>query len=53
MFGDIGHGGVLLALAIWFVRDSSTKKLLPDVHSMRYLILLMGMFAFYSGWIYN
>jgi V-type H+-transporting ATPase subunit a len=53
MFGDIGHGGVVLAFAIWLVYSKSAKQILPDVHSMRYLLLLMGIFAFYSGWIYN
>lgn len=53
MFGDIGHGGAVLALAIWLVKDPNSKKLLPEVYSIRYLVLLMGMFGFYSGWIYN
>ena len=53
MFGDIGHGGLLLAFGIWLVKDSNSKKILGDVYSIRYLILMMGSFAFYCGWIYN
>lgn len=53
MFGDIGHGGVLLCFAIWLVMGKTAKKMLPDVHAIRYLLLLMGIFSFYSGWIYN
>lgn len=53
MFGDIGHGGVLLAFGIWLIRDPNAKKILGDVYSIRYLVLMMGSFAFYSGWIYN
>lgn len=53
MFGDIGHGGVVLAFAIWMLKDSNSKRLLPDVYSIRYLVLMMGSFAFFSGWIYN
>ena len=53
MFGDIGHGGLLLALGIWLVRDPNSKKILGDVYDIRYLVLMMGSFAFYSGWIYN
>ena len=53
MFGDIGHGGAVLALAIWLIRDPNSKKMFPDIYNIRYLVLLMGAFAFYSGWIYN
>jgi vacuolar-type H+-ATPase subunit I/STV1 len=53
MFGDIGHGGAVLAFSIWLLKDSRAKQLLPDVYAVRYLLLLMGIFAFYSGWIYN
>jgi V-type H+-transporting ATPase subunit a len=53
MFGDIGHGGLLLALGIWLVKDANSKKILGDVYGIRYLVLMMGSFAFYSGWIYN
>lgn len=53
MFGDIGHGGVILAISIWMLRSESAKKLIPDVYKMRYLLFMMGMFSFYSGWIYN
>lgn len=53
MFGDIGHGGIVLTFAIWLIWNNKAKELLPDVYAMRYLILMMGTFAFYSGWIYN
>jgi len=53
MFGDIGHGGVLLALGIYMTTSSSAKKTVPFLYGIRFLLLLMGIFAFYSGWIYN
>lgn len=53
MFGDIGHGGVILAFSIWMLRSESAKKLLPDIYKIRYLLFMMGMFSFYAGWIYN
>jgi V-type H+-transporting ATPase subunit a len=53
MFGDIGHGGLLLGFALWLVWSKDAKHMLPDAHQMRYLLLLMGSFSFYSGWIYN
>lgn len=57
MFGDIGHGGFLLAFGILLVLKNQALKesknpisiLLPG----RFLFLIMGMFAFYSGFIYN
>ena len=53
MFGDIGHGGLLLAFAVWMCHSQKGRKLLAPVYPIRYLLLLMGIFAFYSGWIYN
>ena len=55
MFGDIGHGGALLAIGIYLcqkdneIRKSSYKIVSP----YRYLFLMMGIFAFFSGIIYN
>jgi V-type H+-transporting ATPase subunit a len=53
MFGDIGHGGVLLSFSIWLTTSTSVKKQLPSIYNIRYLLLLMGIFSFYCGWIYN
>jgi V-type H+-transporting ATPase subunit a len=57
MFGDIGHGFLLFLLGCYMCffyesikkSDSMIKGLLPA----RYLVLLMGFFAFYCGMIYN
>ena len=53
MFGDIGHGGVILGISIWLLWSEKAKKLIPDAYNVRYLIFMMGMFSFYAGWIYN
>jgi len=53
MFGDIGHGGVLLCFALWIIYSKNGKQLLPDIYAMRYLLLMMGVFATYAGFIYN
>lgn len=55
MFGDIGHGGLWLFTGILLCIFNSKIKnsgaaLFGDI---RYLLLLMGIFAFYMGWIYN
>lgn len=58
MFGDIGHGSVLFMIGLYMVlnaesisrnKDNLFRAALPA----RYLLLLMGMFATYCGFIYN
>lgn len=60
MFGDMGHGAILLAFAILIVMSKSqktTKSFFSEVvvatYPYRYLFLSMGAFAVYSGLIYN
>lgn len=58
MFGDIGHGGFLLLGAIWLVTNNetlkkSTNSYIEGLAQARYLFLLMGICAFYCGFIYN
>ena len=58
MFGDIGHGFILLLFALYLCIFSeeiknNKRSLLKPVVSARYLLLMMGFFSFYSGWIYN
>jgi V-type H+-transporting ATPase subunit a len=58
MFGDIGHGLILFIFAIYLCINSEKikkdpKSYLKIVLSARYLLLMMGFFAFYCGWIYN
>jgi len=55
MFGDMGHGSILLLFAIYIVlfNDSVKKSVLSGASDMRYLFLLMGMMATYCGFIYN
>ncbi|KAL4468898.1 hypothetical protein ABPG72_009168 [Tetrahymena utriculariae] len=55
MFGDIGHGGALLAFGAWLVYKG--KELLHTplaaLYPARYLLAMLGIFAFYCGFIYN
>lgn len=58
MFGDIGHGFILLCFAIYMCYYSDAiknnkKSLMRPLIQGRWLFLLMGIFAFYCGWIYN
>lgn len=55
MFGDIGHGGLLLIAGILLIamNQKIQKSPLAIFGSLRYLIVMMGFFSFYVGWIYN
>lgn len=61
MFGDIGHGLIVLSFALWTVwneawlqREFGGKDEIFDIiFAGRYMIVLMGFFAFYCGWMYN
>lgn len=57
MFGDIGHGAVLLLVgALLCIFDGVIRRKAPGMEmilQLRYIILLMGLFATYCGIIYN
>jgi V-type H+-transporting ATPase subunit a len=55
MFGDIGHGTLLLLAGILMCAyaDKIKKTSMEGMASIRYLILLMGIFATFNGVIYN
>lgn len=55
MFGDIGHGGLLFFLGIYLIfnNDRIQKSSMKFVCQLRYMITMMGFFAFYCGFIYN
>ena len=58
MFGDIGHGSILMAVGglLTLFADNLRKYRNPTVKNllqMRYLLLMMGFFATYMGLIYN
>jgi len=59
MYGDIFHGGVVFLGALYIVlyedsfKGKKLNELMVFLYSGRYLLLFMGLFAVYNGFIYN
>ena len=57
MYGDIGHGGCLFLFGIYLTHQKDNieknKSVFKAFLPFRYLLLFMGFFAFYCGWMYN
>lgn len=55
MFGDMGHGSILFfgASVLVLFAESFRGTIPNEALGARYLLLLMGLMAFYCGFIYN
>eukprot|EP00919_Chromeraceae_sp_WS-2016_P019921 GHVR01047340.1.p1 GENE.GHVR01047340.1~~GHVR01047340.1.p1 ORF type:complete len:588 (+),score=72.40 GHVR01047340.1:526-2289(+) len=59
MFGDIGHGMFILIFSLYLIirkdsiENASGDGVLKNFTKARYMLLLMGIFAVYAGFIYN
>lgn len=55
MFGDMGHGSILLAFASFIVLFHNQLKNtgLAFLGQIRYMLLLMGIMATFCGFVYN
>jgi len=60
MFGDAGHGTIMLTAALWMIikeKSLESKRDISEIFSIffggRYIIFLMSIFSIYTGLIYN
>ena len=54
MFGDVFHGALLLFMGLYLCAISPKPgTVLNDAHKLRFMLLLMGLFSTYCGYIYN
>lgn len=51
MFGDVGHGGIVLLLGILLLAKARDPE--SALYKLKYLVFLSGAFATYCGFIYS
>ena len=60
MFGDAGHGLIMLATSLWMIlaeKSLESKRKVSEIFNIffggRYIVFLMSIFSIYTGLIYN
>jgi len=54
MYGDIGHGSMLLMAGIFLCKNGEQFRYTqPAIFGARFMVLSMGIFALYAGFMYN
>ena len=54
MFGDVAHGFVLFVIGVFIANsDLGNDPKTKGIYALRYLILMMGFFSVFCGFLYN
>uniref|UniRef100_A0A7S2JYV8 V-type proton ATPase subunit a n=1 Tax=Zooxanthella nutricula TaxID=1333877 RepID=A0A7S2JYV8_9DINO len=54
MYGDVGHGTLLTLAGVYLVRNAeSFRHTQPVLFGARFLVLSLGIFAVFAGFMYN
>eukprot|EP00928_Gymnodinium_smaydae_P003848 TRINITY_DN1135_c0_g1_i7.p1 TRINITY_DN1135_c0_g1~~TRINITY_DN1135_c0_g1_i7.p1 ORF type:complete len:811 (+),score=230.32 TRINITY_DN1135_c0_g1_i7:66-2498(+) len=54
MYGDVGHGGMLLLAGLFLcMKAEAFKYTQPVLYKARFMVLSLGIFATYAGFLYN
>lgn len=54
MFGDVMHGGLLLAFALWICwAGHGRNNIAANFYPYRHFLMLMGFFSTFCGFCYN
>ena len=57
MFGDVGHGFMLMMVGVWAIMQSgqleNARGGLHTLYTHRYMVTAMGFFAIYAGLLYS
>lgn len=54
MYGDVGHGTLLFLAGLWLCKNAESLRFTqPTLFMVRYMVVSLGFFAIYAGFMYN